>query len=150
MKTLHLISALTILLFATTSLESNAFTPNTKKGAINFEGNEMLLNSVMTDNSIKNKVSFKYDFQDEAYINDIPFNTECVSVNCRYKKAMAVVFEMEDEKYIDDIPFNTEYVVEIIDSNTVDFETDAYIDDIPFNTQKIATRAEIKNNLTVK
>ena len=49
----------------------------------------------------------EFDFEDEAYIDDIPFNTACVAADCKYKKAISVVFELEDENYIDDIPFDT-------------------------------------------
>jgi hypothetical protein len=48
-----------------------------------------------------------FNFEDEAYIDDIPFNTECVSANCHYQQAIGKVFDFEDESYIDDIPFNT-------------------------------------------
>jgi len=53
------------------------------------------------------------DFEDEAYIDDIPFNTAYVTANCNYLKAMAVDYELEDENFINDIPFNTEKVTEV-------------------------------------
>jgi hypothetical protein len=49
----------------------------------------------------------EFDFEEEAYINDIPFDTECVAKNCIYMKAIMVDFEMEEEAYVDDIPFDT-------------------------------------------
>ena len=48
--------------------------------------------------------------EDEAYINDIPFNTEEVVANYLYEKALAVKFEMAEEEYIDYITFNTECI----------------------------------------
>jgi len=53
-----------------------------------------------------------FDFKDEAYIDDIPFNTAYVTANYNYLKAMAVNYELVDEDYINDIPFNTEKVTE--------------------------------------
>ena len=53
-----------------------------------------------------------FDYEDEAYIDDIPFNTASVVANYDYEKAVAVYFEPEDENYINDIPFNTEKVAE--------------------------------------
>lgn len=52
-------------------------------------------------------ISIDYNFDDEAYINDIPFSTISVSEESNYNKAMDVDFEFEQESYIDDIPFNT-------------------------------------------
>ena len=52
------------------------------------------------------------DFEDEAYIDDIPFNTEEIAANYLYEKALTVEFEMAEEEYIDDIPFNTRNIAE--------------------------------------
>jgi hypothetical protein len=49
----------------------------------------------------------EFDFEDEAYINDIPFNTTFVVVNYKYTIATAAIFELEAETYIDDMPFDT-------------------------------------------
>jgi len=83
-----------------------------------------------------------FDFEDEAYIDDIPFDTECVSRNCIYQKAISEVYNMDDESYIDDIPFNTELVsskTELQSGLKKDFKLndEDYIDDIPFNTANI-------------
>ena len=40
------------------------------------------------------------DFEEEAYIDDLPFNTRMIA-------AMLIDYNQEDEEYIDDIPFNT-------------------------------------------
>jgi len=46
-------------------------------------------------------------FEEEAYVNDIPFNTEVISKKIMFEEAMVVVFEIEEEDYINDIPFDT-------------------------------------------
>ena len=56
----------------------------------------------------------EFDFEEEEYIDDIPFNTACVTANCFYNKAIAVVFELSEEEYIDDLPFST---IEIAQQN---------------------------------
>jgi hypothetical protein len=150
MKTLNLISALTVLLVALTTPELNASTPDLKLGDVKFGGNEMMSGSLVVENTIESNALSEFDFEDEAYIEDIPFDTECVTTNCRYKKAMAVVFEMEEENYINDIPFDIKNIAQNSSQNEIDFEDEAYIDDIPFSTLSIATKADFKNNLTVK
>ena len=52
----------------------------------------------------------EFNFEDEAYIDDIPFNTACVAADCKYKKALLELFDLEDEDYIDDIPFDTRLI----------------------------------------
>ena len=46
-------------------------------------------------------------FEDEAYIDDIPFSTEKVVAEYNYQEALYTSFELTEEKYIDDIPFDT-------------------------------------------
>ena len=82
------------------------------------------------------------EFEDEAYINDIPFNTASIAASYDYNTAISVIFEMEEEAYIDDIPYNTYEVaknckIEKYLKNVFVFEEEVYIDDIPFNTEKI-------------
>jgi len=77
-----------------------------------------------------------FQFEDEAYINDVPFNTEMVVNNL-----VAAEFDLEEENYINDIPFNTyEIAFETVesDSNVLEMKEEAYINDIPFNTEVIA------------
>lgn len=150
MKTLNLISVLTVLLLVLTNTELNASTPDLKSGDLIFGRNEMISGSSVMENSSESYVLPEFDFEEESYIEDIPFDTECVTTNCKYKKAMSVVFEMEDEKYVNDIPFDTKNIAQNSSQNKLDFEDEAYIDDIPFNTLSIATKADLKNNLTVK
>ena len=80
--------------------------------------NALAINSEFEDEKYINDIPFDtewvvselmnpgFNFEEEAYIDDIPFNTACIAADCKYKKAISVLFEMEDESYIDDIPFN--------------------------------------------
>jgi hypothetical protein len=54
----------------------------------------------------------EFNFKDEAYINDIPFSTEEIANLINYDKSLSVSFETEEEGYVDDIPFSTELIVE--------------------------------------
>lgn len=88
-------------------------------------------------------LAVEFDFEDEAYVNDIPFNTKCVSANCIYNKAILIEYEMEEESYIDDIPFNTTEVSEVslmkaAIEQEYSNEDEAYVDDIPFDTYNVA------------
>ena len=53
------------------------------------------------------------DFEEELYINDIPFNTEKIAGEAHYKAALTVNFELEEENYVNDIPFNTASIAEM-------------------------------------
>lgn len=79
----------------------------------------------------------EFNFEEEAYIDDIPFDTECVSKNCIYQKAMLVAFDFEEEAFVDDIPFATSKVASESDFS---FSEESFIDDIPFNTKEIANQ----------
>ncbi|MCX6234840.1 MAG: hypothetical protein NT175_09000 [Bacteroidetes bacterium] len=48
--------------------------------------------------------------EEEAYIDDIPFNTELIAKKVMSKPG-ADKFTLEEEVYIDDIPFDTEKIV---------------------------------------
>ena len=150
MKTLNLISALAILLLTTATLESNAITPGMKTRALNLGGNDLLANTMMVDDAFTNEATHKFGFEEEAYIEDIPFSTECVTADCMYEKAISVVYNMDEEAYVDDIPFDTKKIAENSKLEKIDFEDEAYIDDIPFDTFLIAIHADFKNDLTVK
>ena len=52
------------------------------------------------------------DFEEEAYVQDIPFNTEDVASRSSYHAAVSVEYDLEEEGYVDDIPFNTVEVAE--------------------------------------
>ena len=98
--------------------------------------------SAIVDNLYEKALSETFEFEEEAYINDIPFNTKCVASMCNYKKAILVEYEMEEEAYINDIPFDTEKISAESNSKKAleidfDFEEEAYIDDIPFETSEV-------------
>ena len=52
-------------------------------------------------------ISVNFIFEEESYVNDIPFNTDSITNDYNYSNAITENFEMEEESYIDDIPFNT-------------------------------------------
>lgn len=72
---------------------------------------------------------------EEAYINDIPFDT--------YKVAVESILEgdelqLEEEAYINDIPFDTKTIAEkYLHKMKAKILDEANIDDLPFNTEKI-------------
>ncbi len=77
-----------------------------------------------------------FEFDQESYIDDIPFNVEEVVNQVSLEKALAVEFSLSEENYIDDIPSNIEdnaSLVEYSDSISQEFsiEEEEYIDDIP-------------------
>jgi hypothetical protein len=55
----------------------------------------------------ENAILINFNFEDEEYINDIPFNDNSLTNAVDYKKAIAVDYEFEEELYIDDIPLDT-------------------------------------------
>jgi len=77
---------------------------------------------------------------EEAYIDDIPFNTGQI-FDSLYDVSLTDTYQMTDESYISDIPFNTaEVATESMEMETSEFTLDneSYIDDIPFSTKDIA------------
>jgi hypothetical protein len=98
--------------------------------------------------------SVEFFFEEEEYINDIPFNTRCVSMQCKYQKALKVDFHLNEEAYVDDIPFNTERIAEesLMEeamNKTYEFEEEAYVDDIPFSTYAIAKKHNYKEQFAI-
>lgn len=80
----------------------------------------------------------------EAYVNDIPFNTSLIAAFSIPESSLNSVLQVSTEPYTDDIPFDTRAIAEkekrqlsIIPLLTPDEEP--YTDDIPFNTQAIAS-----------
>ena len=89
------------------------------------------------------------DFEEEAYVDDIPFDTQAIAEACILKEIMNVEFDFEEEAYIDDIPYNTCEVarncrIEKYLEDVFDFEEEAYIDDIPFDTEEIFNEVYFK------
>lgn len=102
----------------------------------------------VSDNAVSPH-SVDFYFEEEEYINDIPFNTKCVSMICKYEKAMSRTYVLEEEAYVDDIPFDTENISnESLMQNAMDVEfnheDEAYVDDIPFDTYVVAKNYNYK------
>ena len=95
-KNILLIISLTILL----SLHLNA--------TISFFTGDSSTNDIAKtemNKSTKGEDSFlaEFNFEDEEYIDDIPFDTDCVTAQCKYEKAISIDFNFEEEEYIDDL-----------------------------------------------
>ena len=105
----------TIKLFTLTAMITLFFTVSTTTAQINF----------FADN--------------EAFIDDIPFNTELIASEVLFDKTG---FVSDEEAYIDDIPFDTHSIVYDICCDRelkekYSYRDESYIDDIPFNTEEI-------------
>lgn len=80
----------------------------------------------------------EYYYNDESYIDDIPFNTDEIYNDIIADRELAE-FDFEEEEYIDDIPVDSGCVTaecKYKKAVAVDFqfEEDEYVDDITFNT----------------
>jgi hypothetical protein len=107
-----------------------------------------LLTTLLLTNSFNINAS-NFSLKEEAYINDIPFNTKEIVA----EKALAI-FQLEDEAYINDIPFETDVVAanstaKETPAKTVDFAVENYIDDIPFDTESIVETIKFKKAISV-
>ncbi len=76
------------------------------------------------------------EFEQEEYIDDIPFNVEDVINQVTMEEALAVEFSLSDEEYINDIPLyilSQESSIKYSETISQDFsfQEEAYIDDIP-------------------
>jgi hypothetical protein len=103
----------------------------------------------LTSPNVVSAEAVDYYFEEEEYVNDIPFDTKCVSTLCKYNNALKEVFVIEEEAYVDDIPFETEHIaaeslMEQAMKKEYLFEEEAYIDDIPFDTYAIAKNYNYK------
>ena len=49
-------------------------------------------------------------FEDESYIDDIPFDTKSIAENYVFEEKISVEFNIEEEAYVDDIPFDTKKI----------------------------------------
>ena len=86
-------------------------------------------------------MTLSVDFEEEAYVDDIPFNTAEIVAKYNYTVSVSVSYELAEESYINDIPFNTNWVADEANARLVQFEEEAYVDDIPFNTYAIASES---------
>jgi len=92
---------------------------------------------------------------EEAYVNDIPFDTGAVVAEAQYQEALKKSFALEDEKYINDIPFDTRAIAcpaacEKAMSVHFPLEEEGYINDIPFNTALIVAIINAQKELLAK
>ncbi len=76
------------------------------------------------------------EFEQEEYIDDIPFNLEDVEIQTRYDIAIQVDFSFNEETTIDDLPFDEQYLTSLnlyykAISENFCFEQEQYINDIP-------------------
>ena len=73
--------------------------------------------------------------EEEAYVDDIPFNTELIA----YQSLVNDMISHDIESYVDDIPFNTKkiYYESLANNMAVASADEAYADDIPFCTHNI-------------
>ncbi|PKP53296.1 MAG: hypothetical protein CVT92_04610 [Bacteroidetes bacterium HGW-Bacteroidetes-1] len=88
--------------------------------------------------------------KEEAYIDDIPFNTieifrSIIAHDTNY------IFTSEEESYIDDIPFDTEKIAKehqsiVATEQLFELKDEEYIDDIPFDTEIIVSNYNHKCN----
>lgn len=83
---------------------------------------------------------------EEAYINDIPFNTgEIVSEFLNAKTRFNSLLKLKDEAEINDIPFNTSAIASKVLANrlvkSLKLSDEELVDDIPFNTLAIAEKS---------
>ncbi len=51
------------------------------------------------------------NFESEAYIDDIPFDTEAIFNEVVLERNL-IEFDFDDEEYINDIPFDTEVIAD--------------------------------------
>ena len=127
------------------------FTANLFASEFNFEEESYIDDIPFNTEMVVNEMMTP-EFEEEAYINDIPFNTASIAASYDYNTALSVLFEMEEEAYIDDMHFNTAIVTGIYTYNnaiSVEFQLndESYIDDIPFNTYLIACNNNVDTNL---
>ena len=78
------------------------------------------------------------EFEEENYIDDIPFNLEEVKQQVTYEEALTVEFLLNEEEYVDDIPSSIldsvshKLYTEAV-SQKFNFEEEEYINDIPLS-----------------
>ncbi|MFK5855156.1 MAG: hypothetical protein QM503_03420 [Bacteroidota bacterium] len=86
------------------------------------------------------------NFNEELYINDIPFNTTEIYKDIITEQNLAE-FELAEEDYVNDIPFDTKCVTANClynDAVSISFqlEEEEYVDDIPFDTECISANCK--------
>ena len=84
-----------------------------------------------------NVMASGFQFESEAYIDDIPFNLDTIESQARFEEAVSVNFSLEEEDFINDMTFTENDLDEMnlyyrAIAEKFDFEEEDYIDDIPF------------------
>ncbi len=72
---------------------------------------------------------------EEAYIDDVPFDTEAI-FDSLCDASMVECFKLTEETYINDVPFNTEEVVQ--ENMVFNLPDEEYIDDVKIETKMVA------------
>lgn len=90
-------------------------------------------------------------FNEESYIDDIPFDTEAIYSHIVIERNI-LDFTFEDEAYIDDIPFTVKEIAknklyDLALEQEFNLTDEAYIDDLPFNTEEVYHEL---NNISIK
>ncbi len=92
-------------------------------------GTFVLLLSLNLNAAVEN-----FNFEEEAYINDIPFSTECVTAEYLYEKAVNENYDFKEETYIADIGVAYQELEE---------ESDIYINIIEEGTGEVVAEPAI-------
>ncbi len=79
------------------------------------------------------------EFEQEDYIDDIPFDLEEVEIQARYENAILIDFSFNEEEFINDMPFDDQYLTSLnlyykAIAESFSFENEHYINDMPFST----------------
>lgn len=107
MKTDRYYTALTIVLVLMLALALKA-TAATATNSANSELAEMV-----NPTEAKLTINAEFLFEEEAYIEDIPFDTKAICSVLNFQKAAGVEFDFADEAYFDDIPFKTYSITQV-------------------------------------
>ena len=91
-----------------------------------------------------------FQLESEAYINDIPFNTNSISDEYLYNQSLNANYKLNDETTISDIPFNTQliasqYNYDLATSMVFNHKEESYVDDIPFDTYALSLKTNCLN-----
>ncbi len=94
-----------------------------------------------------NVMASGFQFDQETYIDDIPFNLDSVEIQVRFEEAVSVIFSLNEENFINDMTFTDNDLDEISNYykatvETFDFEEEEYIDDIPFLSTSNSTQSK--------
>ncbi len=104
----------------------------------------LILAATFTTGAIAMKPSYNYlPLMNEAYVNDIPFNTSVIAAINTPGSAISNALELTSETYVNDFPFDTRAVAEKESRNLsvlplLTPEDEPYVNDLPFDTADLA------------